>query len=77
MKTPIEINRMGYEALMNALGFDGTIRFLRQFDPGKGDYTTERHQRLNKITLEEIFTDIEANDSADHLRSELPVATAD
>ncbi len=59
MKTPIEINRMGYEVLMTALGFDGMMRFLRQFDLGKGDYTTERHQRLDDMTLEEIFTEIE------------------
>lgn len=44
MMTPLEINRIGYKALIDALGFDGMIRFLRQFDPGSGDYTKERHQ---------------------------------
>ncbi len=55
MMTPIEINQAGYTALVNALGFDGMIRFLRQFDLGQGDYTTERRQWLDAITLDEIF----------------------
>jgi hypothetical protein len=45
MTTPLELNRL-YRALMDALGFDGTIRFLRQFEPGQGNYTAERQQRL-------------------------------
>ncbi len=55
MMTPIEINRVGYTALVNALGFDGMIRFLRQFDLGRGDYTTERKEWLDEVTLDEIF----------------------
>jgi hypothetical protein len=61
MMTPIEINRIGYTALMDALGFDGMIRFLRQFELGQGDYTTERRQWLDTVSLEEIFRDIEKN----------------
>lgn len=53
--TPIEINRLGYQALTDALGFDGMIRFLRQFELGYGDYTKERHQWLDKFTVEDIF----------------------
>lgn len=55
MMTPIEINRLGYQALTDALGFDGMIRFLRQFELGYGDYTKERHQWLDKFTVEDIF----------------------
>ncbi|MCG9893036.1 MAG: hypothetical protein MH252_18435 [Thermosynechococcaceae cyanobacterium MS004] len=61
MMTPIEINRIGYAALMDALGFDGMIRFLRQFEPGQGDYTTERRQWLDTVSLEDIFRDIETH----------------
>lgn len=57
--TPIEINRIGYRALIDALGFDGAIRFLRQFDPGEGDYTNQRHQWLDKLSLDDIITDID------------------
>lgn len=61
MMTPLEINRIGYKALTDALGFDGMIRFLRQFEPGAGDYTKERHQWLDQFTSEDIFTSIEQN----------------
>ena len=59
MMTPIEINRIGYRALVDALGFDGAIRFLRQFDPGEGDYTNQRHQWLDKLNLDDIIADID------------------
>lgn len=53
--TPTEINRVGYAALVEALWFDGMIRFLRQFDLGRGDYTKERLRWLESITLDDIF----------------------
>jgi len=53
--TPLEINRLGYQALTDALGFDGMIRFLRQFELGYGDYTKERHQWLDQFTVDDIF----------------------
>ena len=59
MMTPIEINRIGYRALVDALGFDGAIRFLHQFDPGEGDYTNQRHHWLDKLSLDDIIADIE------------------
>ncbi len=57
MMTSSKINRIGYAALVNALGFDGMIRFLRQFDLGQGDYTIERRQWLDAVTLDEIFAE--------------------
>jgi hypothetical protein len=57
MMTPTEINKVGYSALVNVLGFDGMVRFLRQFDLGQGDYTIERHQWLDAVTLDDIFSD--------------------
>lgn len=65
MMTPLEINRLGYKALTDALGFDGMIRFLRQFEPGTGDYAKERHQWLDQFTNEDIFTSIEQNRALD------------
>jgi hypothetical protein len=40
-KTIAQIQNEGYEALVNALGPEDTIRFIRSFDPGSGDYTME------------------------------------
>ena len=65
MMTPLEINRIGYEALAKALGFDGMIRFLRQFDTGSGDYTQTRHQLLDNFTVDDIFNQIEQRRSQD------------
>lgn len=36
------------------LGPDGTIEFLQQFKPGKGDYTAARHNILDRIDLSEV-----------------------
>ncbi len=41
-----EIRRQGIEALARELGPVGMIRFLQQFETGKGDYSAERHQWL-------------------------------
>lgn len=68
--TPFEINRIGYKALTDALGFDGMIRFLRQFEPGAGDYTQERHRWLDQFTVEDIFAQIEQN------RTQVPIDTS-
>lgn len=59
MMTLFEINRIGRKALAEALGFDGMVRFLRQFETGSGDYTKERSQLLNKFTLEDICSQVE------------------
>jgi len=59
MMTPVELNRRGFQALVNALGIADAIRFIRQFDHGSGDYTQERHQWLDQLTLEDIWADIQ------------------
>lgn len=41
-----EIRQQGIDALTRELGTVGMIRFLQQFETGKGDYTAERHQWL-------------------------------
>ncbi len=59
MMTPLEINRLGYQVLSDTLGFDGMIRFLRQFEVGSGDYTKDRHQWLDQFTVEDIFNQVQ------------------
>jgi len=41
-----QIQSEGYDALVNALGPEDAVRFIRSFDPGSGDYTKERKQWL-------------------------------
>lgn len=41
----MEIQRMGLNALNDALGITGTLKFLEQFDDGgSGDYTAEKYE---------------------------------
>ena len=56
--TPIELNRKGFKALVNALGYADAIRFIRQLDRGSGDYTKERDSLLNNLTIDDIIADI-------------------
>jgi hypothetical protein len=52
--TPTELRRKGFQALVDALGSVDAIRFLRQYDPGQGDYTQERHQWLDSLTMDDF-----------------------
>ncbi|MFM7219787.1 MAG: hypothetical protein ACKO21_06190 [Nodosilinea sp.] len=61
--TPVELNRKGFKALVDALGYADAIRFIRQYDNGSGDYTKERHQWLDRLTLEDIWADIQQRQS--------------
>jgi hypothetical protein len=42
------------EDLARDLGPDGMFQFLEQFEPGKGDYTAERHKILDRIDLSDL-----------------------
>ena len=50
----MEIRQQGYKALINTLGVAGTLRFLQQLNVGYGDYTKERHQWLDQVTIEDF-----------------------
>lgn len=63
MMTPVELNRKGFKALVDALGYADAIRFIRQYDNGSGDYTKERHQWLDSLTLNDIWADIQQRQS--------------
>jgi hypothetical protein len=51
----IEIRRVGLQALREALGPVGMVRFIQQYENGYGDYTKEKYQQPN-LTIEEIDT---------------------
>lgn len=50
--TNIEFFELGVETLLEKLGPTGVSRFLRQCEPGTGDYAVERHKWLAKIDRE-------------------------
>ena len=56
--TTEQIRRVGLDALKRELGVVGMTRFLQLFERGHGDYTAERHQWLDHLTMEEIYSSI-------------------
>jgi hypothetical protein len=61
MKTKKDINtiiKIGMEALYEKLDPIETALFFRHYNLGYGDYTKERHQWLDNLTLDEVFNDI-------------------
>ena len=46
-----EIRRRGLAALRERLGPAGMIRFLQQFDIGRGDYARDRHAWVDRTSL--------------------------
>jgi hypothetical protein len=52
------IRKLGIEALNEKLGPLGMVEFMRQFDSGYGDYTKERHNWLDGLTIEAIINEI-------------------
>ena len=53
-----DIDRRAREILTRDLGIVDTLRFLGQFRSGSGDYTAERGQWLDDLSLEEIVSAI-------------------
>jgi hypothetical protein len=51
----IEIRKTGLQALREALGPVGMVRFIQQYENGYGDYTREKYQQPD-LTVEEIDT---------------------
>jgi hypothetical protein len=59
MMTLEQIRLAGLEALARELGPVGMIRFLQQFNNGKGDYSKERHKWLDKLDVTAAAKDIQ------------------
>ncbi|NER21984.1 MAG: hypothetical protein F6J96_15060 [Symploca sp. SIO1C2] len=57
--TPVELNQKGFEALVVALGYVDAVRFIKQFDSGTGNYTKDRHQWLDTLSLEDIWAELQ------------------
>ena len=56
--TPEQIRQAGLEALARKLGPVGMVRFLQQFESGKGDYTAERHAWLDRLDVRTLSAKI-------------------
>ena len=56
--TDIEIYKLGIEILIDKLGPAGMMRFFSQGDPGKGDYSVDRH-KLPQPNIDTIVKEIQ------------------
>lgn len=66
MMTLEQIRTVGLHALSRELGAVGMVRFLQQFETGRGDYTTERHEWLDQDTVQDVVQQIrERREAAD------------
>ncbi|QQE65954.1 hypothetical protein GFS31_26480 [Leptolyngbya sp. BL0902] len=53
---PTEPPNQGFQDLVDTLGYVDAVRFIKQFDQGHGDYTKDRTQWLDHLTLDEILS---------------------
>lgn len=49
-----QIRLAGLEALARELGPVGMVRFLQQFEIGRGDYSVERHEWLDQLDVQTV-----------------------
>ena len=56
--SPAVIRKAGLEAVAKKLGPLGMVRFLQQFETGRGDYTKERDQWLKDADIKKIISEI-------------------
>ena len=56
--TLVQIRNAGLRALARELGPVGMVRFLQQYETGKGDYSQDRHEWLDGLDAETIVKEI-------------------
>ena len=49
-----EIRQRGLEALRRELGRAGPVRFLQQFETGRGNHARERHEWVDRTSLKQL-----------------------
>lgn len=50
----LQLHKHGLDILVRELNPVGMIRFILQFSKGSGDYTREKYEREDTLTIEEI-----------------------
>ena len=53
--TNAEIRARGWDALVEALGPSGALRFAMQTERGQGDYGARRHRMLGALSVDELL----------------------
>ena len=60
-RTLDEVRQEGLAALEERLGRADMIRFLQQFETGRGDYASERHAWVDGSTLNDVVRKAEGS----------------
>ena len=55
LSNPSALREAGIQALTEALGPLGMIRFLQLFEQGTGDYTKERHLWVKDLDMDTVL----------------------
>lgn len=66
-----QLTKRATDALIKEIGIVDTLRFLSQFRTGAGDYTVERQQLFQGMSVKDIIGDIKEqrkNDSQGRMR---------
>ena len=50
-----QIRMEGWAALTERLGAAGAMQFMMQYDPGHGDYSKERHEIFDDLSLDALL----------------------
>lgn len=58
--TDEDFERHALAILQRELGLDGLARFLRLNRAAGGDYTRDRHEWLNGVTIDDIMAEVES-----------------
>ncbi|MXY29178.1 hypothetical protein F4Y59_13590 [Candidatus Poribacteria bacterium] len=61
--TDDQILELGFKALIDKLGPDGMVRFIHQFEAGRGDYTKERQQWVGMSDVETLAKQIQQSEN--------------
>lgn len=56
--SPNQVRSAGLAALIKSLGPTGMARFIQQYDMGTGDYTRDRSNWLDQMSLDEVVSGI-------------------
>jgi len=65
----------GIDVLTKELRSVGKAYFLRQYDRGTDDYTTERESLLSDVTMESALSDLEAQRKKENQEGMEPMST--
>lgn len=56
----VQLTKRATDALIKEIGIVDTLRFLSQFRTGTGDYTVERPQLFQGMSVKDIISEIKA-----------------